>query len=125
MTKHRAFLLVSRNGSVGETVEQPVEARQTGIRAPPGPLLDAGSFVYRKDTALSTRRGGFDSHTSYSHPRPGRGKAWLIRKLGELEIAGSNPAALTFGRGKPIEDRDDELDQTHTPARGVPPGVVV
>ena len=24
----------------------------------------------------------------------GRGKAWLIRKLGELEIAGSNPAAL-------------------------------
>jgi hypothetical protein len=26
--------------------------------------------------------------------RPGRGKAWLIRKLGELEIAGSNPAAL-------------------------------
>jgi hypothetical protein len=26
--------------------------------------------------------------------RPGRGKAWLIRKLGELENAGSNPAAL-------------------------------
>ena len=26
--------------------------------------------------------------------RPGRGKAWLVRKLGELEIAGSNPAAL-------------------------------
>jgi hypothetical protein len=24
----------------------------------------------------------------------GRGKAWLLRKLGELEIAGSNPAAL-------------------------------
>ena len=33
-----------------------------------------------------------------------RGKAWLIRELGELESAGSNPAALTVklqaGRGK-------------------------
>ena len=29
-----------------------------------------------------------------SDDRPGRGKVWLIRKLGELEIAGSNPAAL-------------------------------
>ncbi len=48
-----------------------------------------------QDPALSRRRGGFDSHTGYSGGRSGRGKAWPIRKLGGLETAGSNPAALT------------------------------
>ena len=56
--------------------------------------LNFGPFVYRlEDTAFSRRGGGFDSLTGYLG-RAGRGKAWLIRKLGELEIAGSNPAAL-------------------------------
>jgi hypothetical protein len=49
-----------------------------------------------KDPALSRRGGGFDSLTGHSaRIGSGRGKAWLIRKLGGLEIAGSNPAALT------------------------------
>jgi hypothetical protein len=59
-----------------------------------------GSFVYRQDAALSRRRGGFDSHTGYSI-RADRDRAWeslAIRKLGELENAGSNPAALTVRR---------------------------
>jgi hypothetical protein len=99
------------------------EEPQTWIRAPPGPLIIVGPFVYwSEDIAPSRRRGGFDPHTGYSRERSGRGKAWPIRKLRGLETAGSNPAALTLRqksyRGPRRWPGPNAYPGTRCPARG-------
>jgi hypothetical protein len=64
------------------------EDQETRIRAPPDPLAlkvraDNGSFVYRfEDFALSRRRDGFDSHTSYLKENNGMKGNGALRALG-------------------------------------------
>jgi hypothetical protein len=49
-----------------------------------------------RSSVFQAEQVGFDSHTScWKQNETERGEAWLSRQVGDLEIAGSNPAVLT------------------------------